>query len=107
MDQTALYQTLAKALIVTCPEGFEEARIDAELESDWSQKSYLCKINGEWSKGQSAPADTDFDVDDALHDLRDMMKQDGRPAWNRCSFSLKPDGTFTIDVAYPDEEASA
>lgn len=102
MDQTALYQTLAKALIATCPDGFEEARIDAEMESDWSQKGYYCKVGGEWSQGQSVPAEIDFDVDDALYDLRDMMQQDGRQPWSKCSFTLKPDGTFNLDVAYPD-----
>ncbi len=106
MDQTALYQVLAKALMVACPSGFEEAQIQAELEADWSEKSYRCKQDGAWSQGLSVPADVDFDVDDALHDLRKMMQQDGREAWNRCTFTLKPDGQFSLDVSYPDTEAA-
>ncbi|MHA6316151.1 immunity protein YezG family protein [Altererythrobacter sp. CAU 1778] len=102
MNQTALYQTLAQALMVTCPDGFEEARIDAEIDSDWSKKAYSCKVDGEWSQGRSIPAETDFDVDDALYELRDLMQQDGRAAWTSCRFTLKPDGTFNLDVTYPD-----
>lgn len=102
MDQTAVYQVFAKALLVACPDGFEEARIEAELDSDWSQKSYHCKIDGAWSDGKSVPADVDFEVDDALHDLRALMKQDGREAWNKCTFTLKPDGEFNLNVSYPE-----
>ena len=107
MDQTAIYQVFAKALLVTCPEGFEEARIDAELESDWSQKSYHCKIDGQWSEGRAVSADIDFDVDDALHDLRNMMKQEGKQPWSRCTFTLKPNGEFNLDVSYPDDSPKA
>ena len=88
MGQPQLYQTLAQALLAICPNGFEEARIDAELESDGSQKSYHCKVGGNWSSGELVPADLDFDVDDTLHDLRGMMRQKGRPAWDRCSFGV-------------------
>ena len=102
MDQTALYQVLAKALLSTCPEGFEEARIEAEVESDWSEKAYRCKVGGEWSQGKSVPAELDFEVDDALHDLRKGMRQEGRAAWNRCTFVLQPDGRFDLQVAYPE-----
>ncbi|MBX7482729.1 hypothetical protein [Qipengyuania qiaonensis] len=97
-----LYQTLAKALVAICPDGFDEARVDAELEGDWSQKGYYCKVGGIWSNGKSVPADLDFEVDDALHALRGMMRQEGREPWAKCSFLMKRDGSFTFDVSYPE-----
>ncbi|MEM9795370.1 MAG: hypothetical protein AAF919_02710 [Pseudomonadota bacterium] len=107
MDQDSLYGTLTRALLTICPEGFEAARIEAEVESDWTQKTYRYKTDGLWSQGQSVDAELDFDVDDALIALREVMVQDGRPAWSACMFTIRPAGAFSFDVTYPDEAAGS
>ena len=101
MDHDHLYGTIARALRTICPAGFREARMDAEVEDDWTEKTYRYRDAGGWSQGVPVEASLDFAVDDALMALREGMAQAGRPKWRSCTFSLGPDGGFAFDVAYP------
>ena len=106
MDQHEQFRTLARALSVMSSTDFDEARMEAEVEDDWTGKTYRVRRAGDWSQGMPMEASLDFAVDDALIALRDEMAQDGRPRWRSCAFTLRPDGTFTFDVSYPDERAN-
>ena len=77
--------------------------MEAEVEDDWTEKTYSCRDAEAWSQGMPVEASLDFAVDDALMALREGMAQAGRPKWRSCTFSLTPDGSFTFDVTYPDE----
>jgi hypothetical protein len=102
VDQTAAYQALANALMAVCPPDFTQARVTAEIKDDWSKVEYSCETPSGPKTGLAADADTDFTVDDALHDLRDMMKPAAGAPWSRCTFTLTPDGKFDFAVDYDD-----
>jgi hypothetical protein len=102
MNQASLYGALANALTVICPNDFTEAKIEAEVHDDWSKTVYTCKVDSNWSQGLEAPVDADFEVDEALVDIRKAMTVPGQKPWSKCKFTLFPDGTFKFDVEYDD-----
>ncbi len=102
MGVETLYMVLAQALLSACPSSATDMRIEAHLKNDWSKTTYICKIGGDWTKGLSIPAETDWKVDDALHSIRKSMTIPGEQPWSRCTFTLFPDGKFKFDVEYDD-----
>lgn len=105
MDTTAAYNQLAQALLSICPADFTEAEIVATLDTGWSETKYNCRTRSGFQSGLGAPAELDFRVDEALHNLRNLMQQSGQEPWSACVFKLHPNGTFKFEVSYEDAAA--
>jgi Protein of unknown function, DUF600 len=95
------YQVLAAILSSNCPDGFQNASIQARLADDFSQMQYWCEVSGKKIQ-PSIPSMQKSDVDDALHEIRKQMTIPGEQPWSRCTFTLFPDGKFKFDVEYDD-----
>ena len=101
MTENECYEAFARAVKSICPPNFEQARLVAEMDDGWSRKTYQYKSGGTWSAGQSVASALDFDVDDALLELHAHMQQDRTPNWTGCTFTLEPDGKFSIEFIRP------
>lgn len=83
------------------PLDFLSARVAEKLHDDYSDIKYSCTTPDGDVDGLSAPADIDFNVDDALNDIRDAMSRAGQQPWSGCS-TLFADRRFKFDVTYHD-----
>jgi Protein of unknown function, DUF600 len=88
--------------MATCPSGFEQAQMVAEVADGYSDIRYDCRSQGREQQGLASAIEQDLKVDAALHELRAQMTIPGQKSWTNCTFTLFPDGTFKFDVEYDD-----
>lgn len=97
------YHAVAQALAESAPAGWTQAKVSTEVEEDslsTSEYDYVDAVGQEHWFQPSAP--NAAAIGRALRDLREKSVAAGQAPWSRCTFILSPDGTFKLDLAYPD-----
>ena len=94
------YLALGRAIARLCPVGFEEARLDAELDADPPVRSLKWTApdgtTGEIGVGPGAQTE----IGDLLREIRTVMaSQEGGQSFRRATVTLRSGGRFQMDVA--------
>ena len=94
------YLTLGRAIARQCPTGFEEARLEADLDSDPPVRS-LAWTAADGTTGEVAvAAGTQSEIADLLRDIRTAMEsQEGGQTFRRATVTLRSGGRFQMDVS--------
>ena len=96
--------TIGGIIAKHAPAGWQKAWVSAKADT-----GYVGELTADYI--DAGGAETWFDIADsgdvfalstALLELRESTRQDGQPAFSRCTFTLTPDGAFKLDVGYPD-----
>lgn len=95
------YATIAQELHAHCPSGYTKAWLDAEVDDSSADQGYFCQVGDEQVQ-PDVPVGSSVAITKALVSLRSEMSSPGQRPWNRCTFTLQPDGTFNLDVSYDD-----
>ena len=94
------YLTLGRAIARQCPTGFEEAKLEAELDSDPPVRSLNWTApdgtTGEIGVGPAAQAE----IGGLLRESRTVMaSEEGGQSFRRATVTLRSGGRFQIDVS--------
>ncbi len=94
------YLTLGRVIARQCPTGFEEAKLEADLEAETVVKSLEWTApdgaTGEVGVGPAALAE----IGDLLREIRTVMaSQEGGQSFRRATVTLRSGGRFQMDVA--------
>ncbi len=96
-----LYRALAQEIVSFCPPNYEQARLNAEVEEDWSKFSLTCELPGGDAVTPRIGGLSASKIDDALVELRGrMLMQKEATPWSRCTFTYHRDGRFKFDIQY-------
>ena len=91
------YLMLGRAIARICPPGFEEARLEANLEDGSPMKLATSAEDG--TRFQSDVGETSaVDIRRLLEDIRDNPGEQGVRGWRRCTVTLRKGGRFEMDV---------
>lgn len=96
-----LYSVIASQTIQDLPDGWQEAMVVAEIESDDNGVNYGSFIDalGEshWIDFQSAHL-----IYYAFKRIREIVQKPDEPMWIKAIFTLQNTGKFTLDFSYPE-----
>ncbi|WP_375285889.1 hypothetical protein [Sphingomonas sp.] len=97
------YRTVAEALAESAPAGWTQAKVTTEIEADSLSTSEYDYVDADGAEHWFTPAAPKAaTIGRALRDLREKSAAAGQAPWSRCTFILSPDGTFKLDLGYPD-----
>jgi hypothetical protein len=97
-----VYLSLGRAIASQCPAGFEEAKLDAEMDGAVASMRLACTPES----GSEGPRTIDpmaqADIQALLERIREatVREQDDGRRWNRCAVVLRKGGRFQMDVYY-------
>jgi hypothetical protein len=95
-------QSLAQLVLETCPAGYAQARLKAELDQDWAEIDLRCIADDGTEVRSDLPGLSGPDLHDKLDEIRDQMAGSAGAKWSKCIFVIDRDGKFRMDVEYPD-----
>jgi hypothetical protein len=93
-------QILAEQIMAACPDGYNQALLQAELDSGYAQLD-LRFTNPDGEEFQSDFSDgLGFDLHDTLDSIREEMGRSTGHRWSKCTFAILQDKRFKFDVEY-------
>jgi hypothetical protein len=97
----ALVQELGNMIVQSVQEDWETASLYAEIEDDEGGAIYG-RYTTRDSTDESLMFDTGSEAYLIFEELRRRMEKPGAPMWTVARFTVKRDGSFNLDVSYPD-----
>lgn len=95
------YLTLGRAIASQCPAGFEEAKLDAELDSAVTTMRLVCTPEGGGETEPRIDPMAQADIQGLLERIREStLREDDQRRWKRCTVTLRKGGRFQMDVYY-------
>ena len=89
------YLRLGRAIAGQCPNGFEEARLDAALREDGPTELRLaCTPEG---GGETRP-DIDAEARERIATLLEEVRERDGGGWSECTVTLRKGGHFAMDI---------
>lgn len=98
MESSRQLEKIGIAIATMIDESVSEIRVIAEVHDDWLERRYDLVQNGKLVEGVEGERSVNRSVNDALSALRRDMLKEGQEDWHHCSYVLKADGTFKIDI---------
>jgi hypothetical protein len=95
-----LLQSLAAVVLSTCPTGYDEARLEAEVDENYAEMELLCYNQSGELVRSNLPGLSGPDIHDILDAIRERMAEASGERWTRCVFLVRPDRSFKLDVSY-------
>lgn len=96
-----LYQALGQAVVDGIAEPWETASLYVEIEDQEGgtiSGRYTTRASADERQGFVVSGDTYL----VFEELAKRMQKPGQPTWNKARFHLRNDGTFDLNVTYPD-----
>ena len=91
---------LAEIALAQCPPRFDQVRLEAELDTGYSEIALHCMVDGRDHHITGFPAEASFGMHLSLDDIREEMAKQSGQRWMRCVFRIFPDQSFKLDVTY-------
>ena len=91
---------LADIALARCPQQFEQVRVEAELDTGYSEIALHCVAKGQDHHITGFPPEASFGMHLSLDDIREEMARQSGQRWTRCVFRIFPDQSFKFDVTY-------
>jgi hypothetical protein len=95
-----MLQDLAHAVINICPSGYNQAKLEAELDDDWARLDLRCIDDSGGETRALLKGGASLDLHDQLDIVRDEMARATGYKWKKCIFVILPGGKFKLDVEY-------
>ncbi len=93
------YLTLGRAIARRCPSGFEEAKLEADLEAE-APVGRLAWVAADRTTGEvGVGPEAQSEIGGLLREIRNVMaSEEGGQSWRRAVVTLRSGGRFRMDV---------
>ena len=94
-----VYLSLGRTIAGLCPPGFDEAKLDAELEGEAGMRLACTPADGS-EMAVAIDSAAEARIGELLGLIRDKTARDDGSRWHKCTVILRKGGQFQMDVQY-------